>query len=161
DADGVLRLLDLPLDVGDGLGRRRDQDLGLAHVDQARHAALLAELDELERLRPRVEGAAGDEQLLVQSAEREVGGSQVRDQGRHDEAPGGVRREEIGAGGLGAAAEPAPEVELVAEIEPAGRREGLLRLKRPESAFYALIRRARVAIHLAELERGRDGELAW
>src|SRR4029453_8842204 len=134
DADEVLGLLDLPLDVRDGLGGPRDQDLGLSHVDQTCHPAFLAAPYQPERLCPRAERAARDLQLLVQGAQREVGGAEVRDQGGDHQAPAVLGGEELGAGRLGAAAESAPEVELEAEVEAARRREGLAYLERRELA---------------------------
>ena len=59
DADHVLGLLDLALDVGDRLRGARDQSLRLPHVDQGRHPACLAALDELKRPHAQVERAGG------------------------------------------------------------------------------------------------------
>jgi len=112
DTDHVLGLFDLALEIGDGLGGRGDEDLRLAHVDEAGHPAALAQVHELQRSPPRGQGPAGDVELLVERTEPDVGRPQIRHQGHDDEPSEVFRPEHLGARGLGVPAEAAPEIDL-------------------------------------------------
>ena len=87
-ADEVLLLRDAPLDVGDGRAGAEHQLLGLAHVDQRRHAAALAHLRQLQRLLARRQRPPRDLELQVERAQPEVGVGDLADDRRR--APRGA-----------------------------------------------------------------------
>src|SRR5438034_920173 len=114
DAQGVLLLGHLALQVGHA--RRRTRHIGFKLADvQLRDQPTVEPLPgECERLAPRVERPPRDREVQVGRTQVEVRGRHVADQRQLQRAPVFLSRHEIRARGAGAAAEPAPEIELPA-----------------------------------------------
>src|SRR5439155_720988 len=77
----------------------------------------------------------------------------VAHEGRRDKPPRRLRGEQMGAGGLGGAPEPAPEIDLPEQIERPQRGESLSELTRRPVAGDVRVGRARRAAEIGELER--------
>ena len=80
-ADLILGLLDLLLDLRDGLRGGIDQLLGLAQIEQRRDAAALPVDGQLQRFLPGGQRAPGNFQFVVQFAQMQISGGHVADQG--------------------------------------------------------------------------------
>ena len=121
DADKVLGLLDLTLDVRDRLGRPVQQGLGLLEVEDPGHTAIQPGLHQLAGILPRDHGAFGDFEVNVEAPQGEIGLGDLGDEADHHALPDILGREQLGLRSLGGAAEFSPEVQLPAEGKARGR----------------------------------------
>jgi hypothetical protein len=110
-------LRDLAFQVRNARRRRIEQVFGLPHIEPCGHPPFQACLRQAQGFLARGEGALGDLQIEVELAQREVGAGDFRHQ-RHQDSPAGpLGGEQLGAGGLGLASQPAPEIDLIDQAE--------------------------------------------
>jgi hypothetical protein len=157
-ADEVLLLRDLPLERRDLAGRAVDQLLGLAHVEQGRHAASFAYLGQLQRLLPRRECSPRNIQFQIQRAQAEVRARDLADQGGQHRPASPLCGEQLSAGRFGGTAELAPEIELPRRRTLDGDRADVARRK-PERDRRALAQDVHAGADRRKLIRVRHAEL--
>src|ERR1700678_3335064 len=95
--DEIFVLLNLPFDIWYRFGGGIHKLLGLPHVDERSRTILLEGLFELQRILARRQRLLGDFQLEIESAELEVCGCDVRDNGVDDGATAPFAGEQIRA----------------------------------------------------------------
>ena len=134
--------------------------LGLAHIQQRRHPALLAGLRQSEEDRPGGQGLPRDLHLQIQLTQREVGTGHVADQGQHHGPAEILRGQQIGPGRLGGAPEAAPQVQLPRQAGPALGKEGLV-VGCLVSPRLPIVGGGHGEIGGGELERPRDHDLGF
>ena len=117
EADLVFLLRDQAFHVRNACGRRVEQVFGLPDVKPRGHPLLLAGARQSQGFLARGERALGDLQIEVQLTQLEVGAGDVRHQGYQDSPPSPLGGEQLSTGGLGLAAQPAPEIDLIEEAE--------------------------------------------
>ncbi len=132
--------------------------LGLAHVQQRRHPALLPGFRQSEEGRPGGQGAPRDLHLQIKFSQREVGAGHVADQGQHHGLPEILRGQQIGPGRLGGAPEAAPQVQLPRQAGPSLGKEALV-IRRLVSPRLPVVGGGHGEIGRGELERPRDHDL--
>ena len=161
DADEVLLLLDLALDVRDRFRRAIEQRLGLPQIEHAGHAAVQPGLHEVDGLDPGVHGPPGDFQREVQRPEGQISVGDLSDQRGHDHVTGFVGGEQVGPRGLRVPAKLAPEIQLPCDIESGLRLEAVVGKRgRAVRARVCGIRGADAAVHRREFLRPGDRDLA-
>ncbi len=116
DAELVLRLHDLPLELCHARRRARHLGLELSDVQLRDHALAEPPPREPERFPVRVERTARDLELEVDLAKLEIRARDAAHQREHDRALVLLLGQEVGPGGFSRAPDPAPDVELPAQI---------------------------------------------
>src|SRR5262249_6133633 len=116
EAQKVLGLSDLALEVLEHGAGGEEEVLCLRHVEAGAHADVALGPDECETALAGLDGAAGNRELEIERAELEIGGGHFGDHRDEHGSPRLLAREELGPSRLGEAADPAPDVDFPAHV---------------------------------------------
>jgi hypothetical protein len=128
ETEKVLLLFDGALGRRDDLRRAVDELLGLPHFEHVRHAALLPQLDDAQRLLARGQRAPGHLKLIVQLAQVEVSRRHVADQRGDDGFARLFARQQLGARRFGSPPQTAPYINLECQQVEQDAAEGAVAL---------------------------------